>query len=140
MKTETTTTNQSLDLAKYAAQAAVLAKIAKKEADEAFKRAQEEAIAALTESGQDSVELPDGTVVTVVRSDGRLVVDVEALADEVSAKVLDKVTKRSVDLDAFKGAVECELIGKDIAEKVTSLSPVSDSLRITAKAKKPSAK
>ncbi len=135
-----TTSTQSLDLAKYAAQAAVLAKIAKKEADEAFKRAQEEAINALAESGQDSVELPDGTVVTIVRSDGRLVVNVEALADEVSAKVLDNVTKRSVDLDAFKGAVECGTISKEVADKVTSLSPVADSLRITAKAKKPSAK
>lgn len=140
MKTDTTNTNQTIDLAKYAAQAAVLAKIAKKEADEAFKRAQEEAIAALTASGQDSVELPDGTVVTVVRSEGRLVVDVEALADEVSAKVLDAVTKRSVDLDAFKGAVECGTIGKEVADKVTSLSPVADSLRVTAKAKKPAAK
>lgn len=141
MKQETKTINpKSLDLAKYAAQAAVLAKIAKKEADEAFKRAQEEAIEALTESGQDSVELPDGTVVTVVRSDGRLVVDVEALADEVSAKVLDNVTKRSVDLEAFKGAVSCGTISKEVSDKVTSLSPVADSLKVTSKTKKPSAK
>ena len=139
-KTKSVQVADLASLAAYAAQAAVLAKIAKKEADEAFKRAQEEAIAALDASGHDSVELADGTVVTIVRSEGRLVVDVEALADEVSAKVLDNVTKRSIDLDAFKGAVEYGTIGKEVADKVTSLSPVSDSLRITAKAKKPSAK
>jgi hypothetical protein len=132
-----TTSTQSLDLAKYAAQAAVLAKIAEKEAKEASKRAQEDAIAAMIASGTESIELADGTVVTVVHSDGRLVVDVEALAEVVPAKVLDNLTKRSIDLEAFKGAVESSYISKDIADKVSSLAPVADSLRITAKAKKP---
>lgn len=135
--TTTTNTTQSLDLAKYAAQAAVLAKIAEKEAKEANKRAQEDAIAAMIASGVESIELADGTVVTVVHSDGRLVVDVEALAENVPAKVLDNLTKRSIDLEAFKGAVESSYISKDIADKVSSLAPVADSLRITAKAKKP---
>jgi hypothetical protein len=137
MTTANTTQTQALDLAKYAAQAAVLAKIAEKEAKEANKRAQEDAINAMIASGLDSVELADGTTVTIVHSDGRLVVDVEALAEIVPAKVLDNVTKRSVDLEAFKGAVASNQISKDDADKVTSLSPVADSLRITAKSKKP---
>ena len=140
MTTTNTTTTQSLDLAKYTAQAAVLAKIAEKEAKEASKRAQEDAIEALVASGVDSVELADGTVVTIVRSEGRLVVDIEALAEIVPAKVLDNLTKRSIDLDAFKGAMESSYISKDIADKVTTLAPVSDSLRITAPKKKPTAK
>lgn len=135
--TTSTNTNQSIDLAKYTAQAAVLAKIAEKEAKEASKRAQQDAIDALVASGLDSVELADGTVVTIVRSEGRLVVDVEALAEIVPAKVLDNLTKRSIDLEAFKGAMESAYISKDIADQVTTLAPVADSLRITAKAKKP---
>ena len=135
--TTSTNTTQSIDLAKYTAQAAVLAKIAEKEAKEASKRAQEDAIEALVASGIDSVELADGTVVTIVRSEGRLVVDVEALAETVPAKILDDVTKRSIDLDAFKGAVASNHISQEVADKVTTLAPVANSLRITAKAKKP---
>ena len=42
---------------------------------------------------------------TLVESDGRLSVDAEILAELVPSKVYDNLTKKSVDLDAFKGAV-----------------------------------
>lgn len=131
-----TTTAPSEELVRFIAQAAVLAKVAKREAGEAFDRAQADALEAFAASGLVTVELPDGTLVTVV-SPERLTVDVEALAESVPATVYAKVTKTSVDLAKFKAAVEAGLIPSDIADKVSTLAPSEPSLRITAKAKAP---
>ena len=128
------------DLAKYAAQALVLARIAEKEAKEAAKRAQEDAIEAFKSAGITKVELADETQVTLVEPEGRLAVDAEVLAELVPAKVYDDLTKRSVDLDAFKGAVESGYISDEVAAKASTLVPVAPSIKVTAKPKKPSAK
>jgi hypothetical protein len=128
------------DLAKYAAQAVVLARIAEKEAKEAAKRAQEDAIEAFKAAGLSTVTLADDTLVTLVEPEGRLSVDSEALAELVPAKVLDNLTKRSVDLEAFKGAVESGYVSAEVAEKVSTLVPVSPSIKVTAKPKKPAVK
>jgi len=130
----------STELAKYAAQALVLARIAEKEAKAAAKRAQDDAIEAFKAAGIAKVELADETLVTLVESDGRLSVDADVLAELVPAKVYDDLTKRSVDLDAFKGAVESGYISQEVADKASSLVPVAASIKVTPKPKKPSAK
>lgn len=132
----TTTTAPSEELIRFMAQAAVLAKIAKREAGEAFDRTEAEAIEAMIASGILSVTLPDGTQVTVVTPE-RLSVDVEVLEQNLPMTVLAKVTKRSVDLTKYKAAVEAGLISPEIAAKAGTLSPADPSLRITAKAKAP---
>lgn len=142
MKTtqETQTQSVSTELAKYAAQALVLARIAEKDAKAAAKRAQDDAIEAFKSAGIVKVELADETQVTLVESDGRLSVDAEVLAELVPAKVYDNLTKKSVDLDAFKGAVESGYISQDVADKASSLVPVAASIKVTPKPKKPSVK
>jgi|APGre2960657373_1045057.scaffolds.fasta_scaffold00162_26 hypothetical protein len=142
MKTthETQIQSVSTELAKYAAQALVLARIAEKDAKAAAKRAQDDAIEAFKAAGIVKVELADETQVTLVESDGRLSVDAEVLAELVPSKVYDNLTKKSVDLDAFKGAVESGYISQDIADKASSLVPVAASIKVTPKPKKPSVK
>ena len=116
MNTTTTAT-----LTTYLAQAAVLAKVAKKAAADAYGRAEADAIAAMTVDGITTIELPDDTLVTVVRAE-RVSVDVEALAATLPAAVLDNLTTtvRVADVDA-----------------ATKIGEAAPTLRITARPKKP---
>lgn len=118
-----------------AAQAAVLAKQAKKAAGDLYTKAEADAIATLTAAGITSIQLADGTKVTIKGGlDGEYQrnIDVDALADTIPATVLDKVTKRTVDLASFDAAVTTGLISTDVAAKVTTTARKKASLVITA--------
>ena len=128
-------------LTAYLAQAAVLAKVAKKEADAAFKRAEAAALEAMIADGTTTVELPDETLVTVVRAE-RVSVDVEALAAVLPAAVLEKITTvvRVIDKEALAEAIKTGLVAPSAVEAATSTSEAAPALRITARVKKPSKK
>lgn len=118
-----------------AAQAAVLAKQAKAAATDLYSNAEADAIKALTAAGVATIQLVDGTKVTIKGGlDGEYQrnIDVDALADTIPATVLDKVTKRTVDLAAFDAAVTTGLITDEVATKVTTTTRKKASLRITA--------
>lgn len=125
----------------FVAQAAVLAKIAKKAADAAYKQAEADAIAALTAEGVVTVELPDETLVTVVRSE-RVTVDVEALAAVLPAAVLERITTtvRVIDKDALAEAVKQGLVAPAAVDAATKIGEAAPTLRITARPKKPAKK
>lgn len=125
-------------LTAYLAQAAVLAKVAKKEADAAFKRAEAAALEAMIADGTTTVELPDETLVTVVRAE-RVSVDVEALAAVLPAAVLERVTTtvRVVDKDALADAVKQGLVAPADVDAATTVAEVAPTLRVTARPKKP---
>ena len=133
MNTTTTAT-----LTTYLAQAAVLAKVAKKAAADAYGRAEADAIAAMTVDGITTIELPDDTLVTVVRAE-RVSVDVEALAATLPAAVLDKITTtvRVVDKDALAEAVKQGLVSPADVDAATKIGEAAPTLRITARPKKP---
>jgi hypothetical protein len=117
-----------------AAQAAVLAKQAKKSATDLYANAEADAIKALTAAGVATIQLADGTKVTIKGGlDGEYTrkVDVDALADIIPATVLDKVTKRVIDLTALDAAVTAGLISNDTVIKVTEYARNKASLRIT---------
>ena len=117
-----------------AAEAAVLAKSAKKNAADLFTKAQADAIAVLVNSGVEAVTLADGTKVTLkggLAGETRRKVSAEALADRIPATVLDKVTKRTVDLAAFDAAVTSGLISAEVVSEVVTDEPVAPSLTIT---------
>lgn len=128
-------------LTKFIAQAAVLAKVAKKAADAAWKQAEADAIAAMDADGIVTVELPDETLVTVVRAE-RISVDVEALAAVLPAAVLDKVTKveRVIDKDALAEAVKQGLVAPADVQAATKVGEAAPTLRITPRVKKPAKK
>ena len=128
-------------LTKFIAQAAVLAKVAKKAADAAWKQAEADAIAAMDADGIVTVELPDETLVTVVRAE-RIAVDVEALAAVLPAAVLDKVTKveRVIDKDALAEAVKQGLVAPADVQAATKVGEAAPTLRITPRVKKPAKK
>lgn len=128
-------------LTKFLAQAAVLAKVAKKAADAAWKSAEADAIAAMDADGVVTIELPDETLVTVVRSE-RVAVDVEALAAVLPAAVLDKVTTtvRVIDKEALAEAVKQGLVAPSAVDAATKVGEAAPTLRITARVKKPVAK
>lgn len=119
----------------------MLAKVAKKAADAAWKQAEADAIAAMDADGIVTVELPDETLVTVVRAE-RIAVDVEALAAVLPAAVLDKVTKveRVIDKDALAEAVKQGLVAPADVEAATKVGEAAPTLRITARVKKPAKK
>jgi hypothetical protein len=117
-----------------AAQAAVLAKQAKKSATDLYANAEADAIKALTAAGVATIQLADGTKVTLKGGlDGEYQrnIDVDALADTIPATVLDKVTKRTVDLAAFDAAVTTGLITDEVATKVTTTTRKKTALVIT---------
>ena len=117
-----------------AAQAAVLAKQAKKSATDLYANAEADAIKALTAAGIATIQLADGTKVTLKGGlDGEYQrnIDVDALADTIPATVLDKVTKRTVDLAAFDAAVTTGLITDEVATKVTTTTRKKTALVIT---------
>jgi hypothetical protein len=134
------TTTTPVTLTTYLAQAAVLAKVAKKAAADAYGRAEADAIAAMTVDGITSVELPDDTLVTVVRPE-RVAVDVEALAAVLPASVLERVTTvvRVVDAEALAEAVKVGLVAPSAVEAATTRGEAKPTLRITARPKRPSA-
>lgn len=116
------------------ATAAVLAKVAKKTASDAFTRAEADAIATLIGAGIDTVTLVDGTKVTLkggTTGETSRSIDAEVLADRLTASVLDKVTKRVVDLPAFDAAVKSGLIDSKVVSAVTVNAPRKASLVIT---------
>lgn len=125
----------------YLAQAAVLAKVAKRDADAAYKRAEADCISAMDADGIVTVELPDETLVTVIRSE-RTSVDVEALAAVLPAAVLEKITTvvRVIDKEALAEAIKTGLVAPSAVEAATSTSEAAPALRITARVKKPSKK
>jgi len=132
---ETITKTQTL--IQFVAQAAVLAKDAKKAATEAFTRAEADAIDTMVANDTLTIMLPNDTRVTVEGlNEVRRSIDVEALEALVPATVLRKVTKVAIDLSAFDAAVEAGLIDAETVAAVTGQKPVKPSLRITAKAAK----
>lgn len=130
------TTTQSLTT--YLAQAAVLAKVAKEAATKAYKAAEADAIAAMDHDGIVTVELPDDTLVTVIRAE-RVSVDVEVLAATLPAAILERITvvKREVDKEALALAIKEGLIAPSAVEAATKIGEAAPSLRITARVKKP---
>ena len=131
------TITETQSLIQFVAQAAVLAKEAKKAATEAFARAEGDAIDTMVANDTLTVMLPDDTRVTVEGlNEVRRSIDVEALEALIPATVLRKVTKVAIDLTAFDAAVKAGLIDAATVEAVTGEKPVKPSLRITAKAKK----
>lgn len=137
----THTPTTTLTLTTYLAQAAVLAKVAKKAAGDAYAEAEADAIAAMTADGVTTVELPDDTLVTVVRPE-RMSVDVDALAEVLPAAVLDKVTTtvRVIDPEALAAAVKVGTVAPSVVEAATKRSDAKPTLRITARPKNPVAR
>lgn len=135
-----TTTTPNPTITVYLAQAAVLAKVAKKAAADAYGRAEADAISAMTADGVTTVELPDDTLVTVVRPE-RVAVDVEALAEVLPAAVLERVTTvvRVVDAEALAEAVKVGLVAPSAVEAATRRGEAKPTLRITARPKRPTA-
>lgn len=136
-----TTTTDTTALVTYLAQAAVLAKVTLKGATGAWKAAEADAIAAMESAGIVTVELPDETLVTVVRAE-RTSVDVEALAAVLPASVLDKVTTtvRVIDKEALAEAVKQGLVAPSAVEAATTVGEAAPALRVTARPKKPAKK
>lgn len=134
-----TTTPQTTDIVAQAlvttvAEAAVYAKAAKKNAADLFTKAETDAIAVLLNAGIESVTLADGTKVTLkggLAGEETRTVSATDLADLVPATVLDKVTKRTVDLTAFDAAVTAGLIAPEVVAKVTTTADKKRSLVIT---------
>ena len=121
------------------ATAAVLAKLAKTEAAKSFTNAEADAIDSLLAVGIESLVLADGTKVTLkggLAGDSGRTIDLEVLGERVSAAVLKRVTKRSIDLVAFDAAVTLGRISAEVAEEVTSESPKKRSLVITSPIKR----
>lgn len=115
----------------YTVQAAVLAKIAAKEADEAWRRLEADAIEALSAVEGESIMLPDGTTVTVKR-DTTLVVDLDAAHALLPGGIVDGFTKETVDVPKFRGALAAGLIPEAVAAEITTEKDRKPSLRITA--------
>jgi hypothetical protein len=70
----------------------------------------------------ETVELPDGTLVTRIEADRRTL-DADVLADEVSANVYNSVTETKVVHGKFDAAVKVGTISKKVAKKATSETP-----------------
>jgi len=124
----------STTLIQTAAEAAVLAKAAKKSSADLFTKAQADAIAVLTAAGVESVTLADGTKVSLkggLDGETRRKVSATALAERIPATVLDKVTTRTVDLAAFDAAVKAGIISPEAAAAATTNDDVKPSLVIT---------
>lgn len=116
------------------AEAAVYAKANKRHATELFAKAETDAISVLLGAGIESVTLADGTKVTLkggLAGEETRTIAAADLADLVPATVLDKVTKRTVDLAAFDAAVTAGLIAPEVAAKVTATADKKRSLVIT---------
>jgi hypothetical protein len=80
------------------------------------------------------VELDAGEVVTgTLVESSTLSVDMAALEEAVSREVFDRVTKRSVDMTAFRNAVAEGAISLDIAEEIVVETPRQPYLRISEK-------
>jgi hypothetical protein len=127
------------DLVVLAAQYAVLAKRAKQDATDTYKNAESEAVGRFIDAALTTVTLPDGTKVTLkggLEGESTRSIDAEALAALIPATVLDKVTKRSIDLAAFDAAVTCGLIDPAVVEQVTTTSDRKRSLVITSPIKR----
>ena len=118
---------------------AVLAKAAKKDADEVYKKAQADIIDGLLAAGVSTITTQDGTVVTLkggIDGEVRRTVNIDALAERVPAATLDRVTVRSVDLSAFDAAVEVGLIDAATVAAVVSEKAVTRSISITSPIKR----
>ena len=130
---DTTTGIPVSHLLDVATHAAVLAKVAKTEASNAYSRAEEDAIEALLAFGIASVTLEDGTKVTLkggLEGEVTRKVDAEVLRERLAGSVYDAVTTRSVDLKAFDAAVTSGLIPAHVAEEATAYAPKKPTLAI----------
>jgi hypothetical protein len=133
MDTIVSTTSSTVLLA-TAAEAAVLAKNAKKAATDLFANAENDLITLLLAAGVETVTLADGTKVTLKGGlegeEGRSI-DVDLLAERVPAATLAKVTKPVIDLKAFDAAVEVGLIDTAVVDEVTTSALKKRSVVIT---------
>lgn len=129
MNTQSNTQSNAMTV--YTVQAAVLAKIAAKEADEAWRRLEADAIEALSSVEGESIVLPDGTIVTVKR-DTTLSVDIEAARALLPGAIVDGFTKEVLDTPAYRGALDAGLIPEAVASEISTEKPRKPSLRITA--------
>ena len=96
-----------------------------------MEQAEAEAIDRFVTADLTTVTLPDGTTVTVIAPSVTRSIDADALAALIPATVLDKVTKRTIDLGAFDAAVSCGLIDPAVVAQVTAKTEKKRSLRIT---------
>lgn len=121
-----------------AAEAAANAKAALNAAKAAYEQAENLAIDALLTAGLPSVELNDGTKVTLkggLEGETTRTVDVTILHDALSGAVFAQVTKETVDLKAFDAAVTAGLVPAQVAADATTVKPKKATLLITAAVK-----
>lgn len=80
-----------------------------------------------------NVELEDGEVTGTLVEGSTVSVDLAALKDAVKPSIFDRVTKRSIDMTAFRNAIASGDVDVDVANDITTETPRSPFVRVTKK-------